>query len=170
MSIRCFPLTLCRCHSDPSEARCLRPGRFRGKSLRRFCFYRCHSERSEESLSRLSTWLSLLPSPPYTRRRETVSPRSQRTYFVYILAGKSGVLYTGITNHLPRRVSEHKEKRMPAVTQKYSVTKLVWFELYGAALSAIAREKRIKSWRRSKKIALIEAKNPNSLDLSASVT
>jgi putative endonuclease len=99
-----------------------------------------------------------------------MSVRSDRTFYVYILAGKSGVLYTGITNHLPRRVSEHKEKRMPAFTQKYSVTKLVWFELYGAALSAIAREKQIKSWRRSKKIALIEAINPNWLDLSASVT
>ena len=170
MSIRCFPLILCRCHSDPSEARCLRPGRFRGKSLRRLCFYRCHSERSEESLSRLSTWLSLLPSPPYTRRRETVSPRSQRTYFVYILAGKSGVLYIGITNSLARRISDHKEKKMPGFTQKYSVSRLVWFEPYGAVASAITREKEIKSWRRSKKIALIEAKNPNWLDLSASVT
>jgi putative endonuclease len=99
-----------------------------------------------------------------------MSTQSERTFFVYILAGKSGVLYTGITNHLPRRVSEHKEKRMPAFTQKYSVTRLVWFELYGSALSAIAREKEIKSWRRSKKVALIETKNPAWRDLSASIT
>ncbi len=89
---------------------------------------------------------------------------------MYILAGKSGVLYTGITNHLPRRVSEHKQKKMPAFTQKYSVTTLVWFELYGTALSAIAREKEIKSWRRSKKIALIQTMNPDWRDLSASIT
>jgi putative endonuclease len=95
---------------------------------------------------------------------------AERTFFVYILAGKSGVLYTGITNHLPRRVSEHKQKKMPAFTQKYGVTRLVWFELYGTALSAIAREKEIKSWRRSKKIALIQTKNPTWRDLSASVT
>ena len=95
---------------------------------------------------------------------------ADRTFFVYILAGKSGVLYTGITNHLPRRVSEHKEKRMPAFTQKYSVTRLVWFELYGSALSAIAREKEIKSWRRSKKVALIQTKNPTWRDVSASIT
>ena len=99
-----------------------------------------------------------------------MSTRSDRSFFVYILAGKSGVLYTGITNHLPRRVSEHKERKMPAFTQKYSVTRLVWFELYGTALSAIAREKEIKSWRRSKKIALIQTKNPDWLDLSASIT
>jgi putative endonuclease len=99
-----------------------------------------------------------------------MSTRSDRSFFVYILAGKSGVLYTGITNHLPRRVSEHKQKKMPAFTQKYSITRLVWFELYGTALSAIAREKEIKSWRRSKKIALIQTKNPGWLDLSASIT
>jgi len=95
---------------------------------------------------------------------------ADRTFFVYILAGKSGVLYTGITNHLPRRVSEHKENKMPAFTQKYSLTRLVWFELYGTALSAIAREKEIKSWRRSKKVALIQTKNPTWRDLSASIT
>ena len=95
---------------------------------------------------------------------------ADRTFFVYILAGKSGVLYTGITNHLPHRVSEHKEKKMPAFTQKYSLTRLVWFELYGTALSAIAREKEIKSWRRSKRVALIQTKNPTWRDLSASIT
>jgi len=99
-----------------------------------------------------------------------MNTRSDRTFFVYILAGKSGVLYTGITNHLPRRVSENKEKKMPAFTQKYSVTRLAWFELYGSSLSAIAREKEIKSWRRSKKVALIQTKNPDWRDLSASIT
>jgi len=85
------------------------------------------------------------------------------------LAGKSGVLYTGITSHLVRRVSDHKQKRMPGFTQKYGVSKLVWFELHGAPMSAIAREKEIKSWRCSKKVAMIETKNPNWRDLYASL-
>lgn len=80
------------------------------------------------------------------------------------------MLYTGNTSSLARRISDHKEKKMPGFTQKYSVSRLVWFELYGTALSAIAREKEIKSWRRSKKIALIQRKNPTWRDLSASVT
>lgn len=93
-------------------------------------------------------------------------PSSPKTYFVYILAGKSGVLYTGITNSLVRRISQHREKNVPGFTEKYSVTKLVWFELFGAPSPAIRREKEIKSWRRSKKIALIEASNPAWRDLS----
>jgi putative endonuclease len=54
-----------------------------------------------------------------------MSTRSNWTFYVYILAGKSGVLYTGISNDLARRVSEHKEKKTPGFTQKYDVTKLV---------------------------------------------
>jgi putative endonuclease len=94
---------------------------------------------------------------------------SPKTYFVYILAGQSGVLYTGITNHLLRRVSDHKRRRMPGFTQRCGVIKLVWFEMHGAPMSAIAREKEIKSWRRSKKVALIETANPGWHDLFPSL-
>ena len=87
-------------------------------------------------------------------------------FHVYILAGKSAVLYTGMTNDLTRRFFEHWQRRTPGFTQKYGVTKLVWFEPHGRAQSAIAREKEIKGWRRSKKIALIEATNPHWQDLS----
>jgi putative endonuclease len=89
-----------------------------------------------------------------------------RTLYVYLLASKSGVLYTGMTNNLVRRIWEHKEKRIPGFTQRYNVTKLVWFEVHGRATSAIAREKEIKGWRRSKKVALIEASNQHWTDLS----
>jgi putative endonuclease len=64
-----------------------------------------------------------------------------RTFHVYMLAGKSGVLYTGVTNNLVRRVWEHKQKQIPGFTQKYNVTNLVWYEVHGRATSAIAREK-----------------------------
>jgi putative endonuclease len=86
-------------------------------------------------------------------------PACPKTYFVYILTSKSGVLYTGVTSHL-LRVSDHKQKKMPGFTQKYGVVRLVWFESHGTPMSAISREKEIKSWRRSKKVALIEATNP----------
>jgi putative endonuclease len=89
-----------------------------------------------------------------------------RTFHVYILAGESGVLYTGMTNNLMRRIVEHKQKKIPGFTSKYNVTKLVWFEAHGRAVSAIAREKQIKGWSRAKKVALIEAMNPHWKDLT----
>lgn len=89
-----------------------------------------------------------------------------RIFHVYIMAGKSGVLYTGITNNLLRRVAEHKQKQTPGFTQKYNVTNLVWYEAHGKATSAISREKQIKGWSRAKKVALIEAMNPHWKDLA----
>jgi putative endonuclease len=90
----------------------------------------------------------------------------ERTFHVYILASASGVLYTGMTNNLLRRIGEHQGKQIPGFTQSYNVTKLVWFEVHGTAASAIGREKQIKTWGRAKKVALIEAANPQWRDLS----
>jgi putative endonuclease len=89
-----------------------------------------------------------------------------RTFHVYILASESAVLYIGMTNDMVRRIREHREKKVPGFTEKYNVTKLVWFEAHGRATSAIAREKQIKGWSRAKKIALIEGINPLWKDLS----
>ena len=89
-----------------------------------------------------------------------------KTYFVYILTNKyNTVLYTGITNDLERRVNEHKRKTNNGFTAKYNVDKLVYFEQTSDVLSAIAREKQIKSWSRKKKNELIESKNPEWNDL-----
>jgi putative endonuclease len=89
-----------------------------------------------------------------------------KTFHVYILAGESGVLYTGMTNNLARRVWQHQQRQSPGFTRTYNVKKLVWFEAHGTASSAIAREKQIKGWLRARKIALIEAVNPRWKDLS----
>ncbi len=90
-----------------------------------------------------------------------------RTYYVYILASKSCVLYVGVTNNLERRLFEHRQKLAPGFTAKYNVTRLVYFETFENVRDAIAREKQLKPWRREKKIALIEAMNPEWRDLSA---
>jgi putative endonuclease len=87
-------------------------------------------------------------------------------YRVYILASATGVLYTGVTNHLERRVSQHKEKQQPGFMKRYDVTRLVYFEPFGDVRNAIAREKQIKAWRREKKLALIRSMNPTFRDLS----
>jgi putative endonuclease len=89
-----------------------------------------------------------------------------RTFHVYLMASESGVLYVGVTSAITKRVSQHKEKRTAAFTQKYNVTKLVWFEPHPTARAAISREKEIKGWRRAKKLALIESLNPDWRDLT----
>jgi putative endonuclease len=89
-----------------------------------------------------------------------------KQYYVYIMTSPSGTLYTGTTNNLKRRVYEHKHKLIEGFTQKYNVTRLVYFEETGDVSATIAREKQIKGWRRSKKIALIESLNPKWQDLS----
>jgi putative endonuclease len=83
-----------------------------------------------------------------------------------MLASNSGVLYTGITNNLVRRTSQHNNGEIPGFTQKYRVHKLVWFEPHDDPKSAISREKQIKGWRRNKRVALIEARNPQWHDLT----
>jgi putative endonuclease len=62
-------------------------------------------------------------------------------YHVYILASMAGVLYTGVTNHLERRVMEHRRKLPRGFTAKYDVKRLVYFEPFGDVRSAISREK-----------------------------
>jgi putative endonuclease len=76
------------------------------------------------------------------------------------------VLYTGVTNDIKRRVYEHKEKLVKGFTKRYNIDKLVYYEMTGDVVSAISREKQIKGWLRSKKIALIETMNPKWKDLS----
>ena len=88
------------------------------------------------------------------------------SFFVYILASKKdGVLYTGVTNSLLRRVYEHKTELNPSFTQIYYVKKLVYYEEYKYVDEAIAREKCIKRWKRDWKIRLIKENNPEWKDL-----
>jgi putative endonuclease len=102
-----------------------------------------------------------------TGHRISVVGVVSRTYHVYILASASGVLYTGITNSLQRRVAQHRLRQVPGFTAKYNVTRLVYYELFGEVSLAIAREKEIKAWRRSKRVAAIESVNPKWADLAA---
>jgi putative endonuclease len=85
---------------------------------------------------------------------------------VYILANKrNGTLYTGITSNLIQRVWQHKNNIIEGFTQKYNVKTLVFYEVHDNVESAIAKEKRIKKWRRAWKLQLIEKMNPQWNDL-----
>jgi putative endonuclease len=90
----------------------------------------------------------------------------RRSYFVYILANaKRGVLYVGMTNNLTRRLEQHRAKSVDAFTAKYGVIHLVYFEEYAVVDEARSRERTIKRWRRDWKFKLIEANNPDWIDL-----
>ncbi len=89
------------------------------------------------------------------------------TYYVYMMASNNNhALYIGVANNLPRRVYEHKTGILAGFTEKYNVHKLVWCESCHDIKSAIAREKQLKRWSRSKKEMLINKMNPEWADLS----
>jgi putative endonuclease len=87
-------------------------------------------------------------------------------YYVYILASKrNGSLYIGSTSDLVKRIWEHKEKLRQGFTQRYGIDKLVYFEKFQELALMGQRERRLKEWRRTWKIRLIEENNPNWDDL-----
>jgi putative endonuclease len=93
-----------------------------------------------------------------------------KLYYVYILASMNRVLYIGITSTFEKRLIEHRTKAFPrSFTAQYNVTKLVHYEEYTDVVQAITREKQLKGWRRSKKIALIELQNRDWHDLAPHV-
>jgi putative endonuclease len=98
-------------------------------------------------------------------------PKNRR-FFVYIMTNRprSHVLYVGMTGNLPHRVFQHKNKLVPGFTSRYNLARLVYYEEFVYPDAAINREKEIKGWRRSKKIGLIEALNPQWHDLADSWT
>jgi putative endonuclease len=89
----------------------------------------------------------------------------QRTYFVYIMASKSRVIYVGMTGFLMARVLRHRAGEGGEFTRRYLVHRLVYFSSFRNVGDAIARETEIKKWRREKKVALIEERNPTWEDL-----
>ena len=89
-----------------------------------------------------------------------------KSYFVYILASKrNGTLYIGVTNNLIKRIWQHKNNLAEGFTKQYNVHLLVYFEETADVVSAIAREKQLKTWNREWKINLIQKNNPTWTDL-----
>ena len=85
---------------------------------------------------------------------------------VYILSNKrNGTLYIGVTSDLAKRVWEHKNDLVEGFSKRYRIHTLVWYELHESMESAILREKRIKEWKRTWKLQLIERNNPDWQDL-----
>jgi len=88
-------------------------------------------------------------------------------FYVYILTNKpNGTLYIGLTNDLKKRVQQHKRKQVKGFTEKYNLSKLVYYESFLNHNEAFQRERRMKKWNRQWKINLIIVKNPEWKDLS----
>jgi len=87
--------------------------------------------------------------------------------YIYFLTNWTGkVLYIGVTNHLERRVLEHKQKLVDGFSKRYSLDRLVYYETCSDIEDAIRREKQLKGWSRPKKNGLVESMNPEWIDLS----
>jgi putative endonuclease len=87
-------------------------------------------------------------------------------YWTYIVASLSGTLYIGMTNNIERRMREHKSGEFEGFASEYKCNRLVYLEGFDDVRYAIDREKQLKGWRRSKKIALIQSRNPRWEDLA----
>lgn len=93
-------------------------------------------------------------------------PKEKHCYVYLLTNWNNKVVYVGVTNDLQRRLYEHKHKLVKGFTEKYNVNKLVYFEETRDVISALAREKEIKKWRREKKNNLVISVNPEWKDLS----
>jgi putative endonuclease len=87
-------------------------------------------------------------------------------FYVYIMASRSLTLYIGFTSNLEVRISQHKSDELDGFSKTYQCHRLVYFEHFQNATTAIAREKQLKRWSRPKKITLIKTSNPTWADLS----
>ena len=85
---------------------------------------------------------------------------------IYMLASaRYGTIYTGVTSNLVGRIWQHREHLADGFSKRYEITKLTWYELAQTVDSAIFRKKQIRKWNRAWKIRLIEATDPDWVDL-----
>lgn len=92
--------------------------------------------------------------------------------YIYILTNKNKTtLYIGVTSELPSRLAKHKmhDHGEKAFSAKYNLDLLVYYEGFDNIVEAIAREKQLKKWSRTKKNELINRLNPDWKDLTKDV-
>lgn len=103
-------------------------------------------------------------------RRSNLNVTMENQFYIYIMTNPyNSVTYVGVTSNLQERVSQHREKAVRSFTGRYNINKLVYYEIFSDAYSAISREKQIKGGSRQKKVELINSLNPNWEDLSGAL-
>jgi putative endonuclease len=91
---------------------------------------------------------------------------SEKWFYVYIMTNRSKNFYVGVTNNIRERTFQHKTGVFEGFTSKYKLDRLVYWEQFKYVNSAIAREKQLKRWTRTKKMQLIVSMNPEWKDLA----
>ena len=86
--------------------------------------------------------------------------------YVYILGSSTGTLYIGVTSDIYLRILQHRNGTFEGFSKTYGCTRLLHVEPFELMLTAIAREKQLKGWRREKKLDLIRKSNPELKDLA----
>lgn len=89
-------------------------------------------------------------------------------WYVYILRCADGILYTGSTTDIDRRVKEHNSGKGGSYTRIRQPVELVHKEFYLNRSKAQAREVQIKGWTKNKKLALISGNKSALHELSKS--
>ncbi|HAX51188.1 GIY-YIG nuclease family protein [Muricomes intestini] len=78
--------------------------------------------------------------------------------YTYILRCGDGSLYTGWTNHLEKRISDHNLGRGAKYTKAHRPVELVYFETFKTKEEAMKRECIIKKMSRRQKLQLVNKK------------
>jgi putative endonuclease len=108
----------------------------------------------------------LNPLIPANAGTQIVGRRGWMSFYVYIVASRrNGTIYIGMTDDLARRIHEHKIRAYPGFTDRYGCDKLVWYEVHDTREGSFQQERRMKEWRRSWKLRLIEEDNSTWIDL-----
>jgi putative endonuclease len=90
--------------------------------------------------------------------------------YIYIMSNYTRTtFYVGVTSDLVRRVSEHRDGRIPGFSQRYNLKYLVYYESIPSIKDAIRREKQLKNWHRDWKLNLITSVNPQLKDLAPEI-
>ncbi|MFH1799537.1 MAG: GIY-YIG nuclease family protein [Candidatus Omnitrophota bacterium] len=98
-------------------------------------------------------------------KKEKISGRGKKTgndWSLYILQCRDGSFYTGITNHLERRLQMHQDGKASRYTRTRRPVEMLYSETCGDRSRALIRECEVKEWPRTKKVALInqQGKSP----------
>lgn len=87
-------------------------------------------------------------------------------FYVYILKCVDGSYYTGHTDNLSYRISQHNQQKNGGYVSTRLPFELVYYELFATRYEALQAEHAIKKWTRRKKEALI-SKDFNLLSVLA---
>ncbi len=118
---------------------------------------RAKPEESHNMRTLINSIFSIIQHSQHMKRKQ---------YYIYIMMNKwNTTSYIGVTSDLAKRVWQHKQKEIKGFTEKYNLTKLVYYEVFKHVRDAIMREKQLKKWSREKKIRLIKKQNPQFRDL-----